>query len=161
MLMSGSPANLRQDKPQKTADAEPEAGYLQGMRPEPKRRVDTNATASSRGGLNPAFANLDAAALPPGPETPPATAAPLPTWKLGRVVLRKETAHRGGKTVLVVHDFATHLPQSLIETTAKKLRQALGCGGTIRGRKIEIQLDQPAKIRELLEAEGFEVAGVK
>ena len=99
--------------------------------------------------------------MPPGPEIPAAEAAALPTWKLGRIVLRKETAHRGGKTVIVVHDFATHLPQSLIEETAKKLRQSLGCGGTIRGRKIEIQLDQPAKIRELLEADGFEVGGVK
>jgi translation initiation factor 1 len=130
------------------------------MRPEPKRRIDTNATAS-RGGLNPAFAGLELGALPAGPETTAQAAAPLPTWKMGRVVLRRETARRGGKTVVVVHDFATHLPESVIETVAKKLRQTCGCGGTVKGRTIEIQLDQPTKIRELLEAEGFQVAGVR
>ena len=80
---------------------------------------------------------------------------------MGRVVLRRETAHRGGKTVIVLDDFATHLPLSVIEKMAKKLRQACGCGGTVRERSIEIQGDQPAKIRALLEAEGFQVAGVR
>jgi translation initiation factor 1 (eIF-1/SUI1) len=35
-----------------------------------------------------------------------------------------------------------------------------GCGGTTRERAIEIQGDQPGRIRELLEQEGFRVAGV-
>ena len=98
------------------------------MRPEPKRRIDTNA-ASQRGGLNAAFAGLDLPGLPPGAPPAPEPAPPLPVWKMGRVVLRREMAHRGGKTVIVIHDFATHLPLSVIETTAKKLRQACGCGG--------------------------------
>ena len=80
---------------------------------------------------------------------------------MGRVVLRREKAHRGGKTVIVIDDFATHLPLSVIETVAKKVRAACGCGGTIKDRRDEIQGDQPAKIRAVLEAEGFEVAGVK
>ena len=80
---------------------------------------------------------------------------------MGRVVLRKETAHRGGKTVVVAHDFATHLPVSVLESVAKKLRAGCGCGGTVRGRTIEIQGDQAGKIRGILEAEGFQVAGVK
>jgi len=80
---------------------------------------------------------------------------------MGRVVLRKETAHRGGKTVIVVDDFATHLPPSVIESVAKKLRAACGCGGTVRGRAVEIQGDQPARIRAILEAEGFQVAGIR
>ena len=80
---------------------------------------------------------------------------------MGRVVLRRETARRGGKTVLVVHDFATHLPLSVIEAVGKKLRQVCGCGGTVKERTIEIQMDQPARLRAVLEAEGFEVAGVR
>jgi translation initiation factor 1 len=75
-------------------------------------------------------------------------------------VLRKETAQRGGKVVIVVHDFATHLPGSVIETVAKTLRQQCGCGGTVKGRTIEIQGDQAERIREILKKEGFEVAGV-
>ncbi len=131
------------------------------MRPEPKRRIDTQAAAAPRAGLNPAFAGLNVPDLPSGPAESAPAPAPLPTWKMGRVVLRRETAHRGGKTVVVVDDFATHLPASVIETVAKKLRQACGCGGTVRGRAVEIQGEQVGKIRALLEAEGFQVAGVR
>jgi len=131
------------------------------MRPDPKRRVETNAAEQPRTGLNPAFANLDIPNAPSAPEPIPAPGAKPPVWKMGRVVLRRETAHRGGKTVVVIHDFATHLPLSVIETVARKVRQACGCGGTVKDRSIEIQGDQPGKIREVLEGEGFRVAGVR
>ncbi len=88
-------------------------------------------------------------------------ASPHSRWKMGRVVLQRETAHRGGKTVIVIKDFASHLPQSVIETIGKRVRSACGCGGTVKEKRIEIQGDQVAKIRAVLEAEGFEVAGVK
>lgn len=87
--------------------------------------------------------------------------APQSRWKMGRVVLQRETAHRGGKTVIVIKDFASHLPLSVIETIAKRVRAACGCGGTVRDRRVEIQGDQVARIRAVLEAEGFEVGGVK
>lgn len=131
------------------------------MRPEPKKRIDTNAADQPRSGMNAAFAGLDLPNLPAGSDVAPAPAPAEPLWKMGRVVLRREKAHRGGKTVIVVHDFATHLPQSVIETVAKKVRQACGCGGTVRDRTIEIQGDQPGKVRAALEAEGFQVAGVR
>ena len=127
---------------------------------EEKKRLETNAAQSPRPGLNAAFAGLEIAGLPVAPE-PVTAAAPLPVWKMGRVVLRRETAQRGGKTVIVIHDFATHLPGSVIEATAKKVRAACGCGGTVKGRTIEIQGDQPGKIRAVLAGEGFQVAGVK
>jgi len=92
----------------------------------------------------------------PGPP-----AADEPVWKMGRVLVRRETAHRGGKTVVVVYDFASHLPVSIIEKVAKKLRTACSTGGTVKERTIEIQGDQVAKVRETLEAEGFIVGGVK
>ena len=87
--------------------------------------------------------------------------SPQTRWKMGRVVLQRETAHRGGKTVIVVKDFASHLPQSVIDTIGKRVRSACGCGGTVKEKRIEIQGDQVAKIRAVLEAEGFEVAGIK
>ena len=80
---------------------------------------------------------------------------------MGRVVLRRETAHRGGKTVIVIHDFATSISAKSIEELGRKLRKVCGCGGTTRERMIEIQGNHAAKIRELLEQEGFRVAGVK
>ena len=106
--------------------------------------------------LNTAFDQLANSGLPAGPAMP----APKPI-KLGRVVLRKEKAHRGGKTVIVVHDFAPQITGAQIESLAGQLKKACGCGGTVKDRMIEIQGDQPAKIRALLEAAGFQVAGVK
>lgn len=80
---------------------------------------------------------------------------------MGRVVLRRETAHRGGKTVIVVHDFASFISTQSIDELARKLRRLCGCGGTTRERMIEVQGDHAAKIRTILEQEGFRVAGVK
>ncbi len=131
------------------------------MRPEPRKRLDTNAAETPRSGLNAAFAGLNVPNLPAGSDAAPAVDSPQTLWKMGRVVLRRETAHRGGKTVIVVDDFATHLPASVIEKIAKKLRAACGCGGTVKGRTIEVQGDQPSRIRAALEVEGFQVAGVR
>jgi len=124
------------------------------------KKIATNA-AAAQPGLNAAFAELDVGHLPSGREAvAEPTATPAPVWKLGRVVLRREMARRGGKTVIVVHDFATHLPQTVIDKAAKTIRQSCGCGGTVKGRTIEVQGDQPAKVCAVLEAEGFQVAGV-
>lgn len=130
------------------------------MRREPKKKIPVTGPQTPLGGLGAALEDVQLPDLREG-KTGPAKAEPLPTWKMGRVVLRKETAHRGGKTVIVIHDFATHLPVSVIEKVAKKVRAACGCGGTVKGRNVEIQGEQVAKIRAVLEAEGFEVAGVK
>jgi len=108
-----------------------------------------------------AFAALSGADLPPGQDPVPASTAPQSRWKMGKVILQRETAHRGGKTVTVIKDFASHLPLSVIETIAKRVRSACGCGGTVKDRRIEIQGDQPAKIRAVLEGEGFQVGGIK
>ena len=129
------------------------------MRPEPTKRIDTGAGATPLGGLGEAFAGLRMPdELPPAP--PPKTGPAATNWKPGRVVLRRERAHRGGKTVIVIDGFATHLPASFIERVAKTVRAACGCGGTVKGRSVEIQGDQPGKVRSALEAEGFQVAGV-
>jgi len=129
------------------------------MRPEPKKKIATN---QPQVGLNQAFARLDASGLPLEESKPTSLAKEKPSdiWKLGRVVLRKETAHRGGKTVIVVDDFATHLPVSVIERVAKTIRQQCGCGGAVKGRTIEVQGDQSTRVRAVLESEGFKVAGV-
>lgn len=125
------------------------------MRREKKKKVPTNA---AQGDLHPAFAHLELPNLPAAPSAPPAE--PRSVWKLGGVNLRRELARRGGKTVIVVHDFASHLPQTVIDSTAKMLRHSCGCGGTVRGRTIELQGDQPGRIRAVLEEKGFEVGGI-
>jgi translation initiation factor 1 len=131
------------------------------MRPEPKKKIDTSVPQSPLAELGNAFAGMNLSNLPAcDPPKAPATEAE-PLWKRGRVVLRRETAHRGGKTVIVVDDFDTHLPAFVIEKVAKKLRAGCGCGGTVKERRIEIQGDQSAKVRAILEGAGFQVAGVR
>ena len=124
-----------------------------------KERIEINIENPPE--LNNPFADLQIDHLPLG-DAPaePAKEASKPS-RLGRVVLRKETAHRGGKTVIVVYDFASHISGKQIEELARKLRSACGCGGTTKERRIEIQGDQAAKIRALLEQEGFRVAGIR
>ncbi|MEO6054624.1 MAG: translation initiation factor [Chthoniobacterales bacterium] len=115
----------------------------------------------AQSGLNTAFSSLlsDIPTIPDTDETPKSLTPP-PKRKRGRVILRKETAHRGGKTVIIVYDFETSLPLREIEDLGKQLRKTCGCGGTIRNREIEIQGEHAAKIRVFLQTEGFHVAGV-
>ena len=126
-----------------------------------KQRIDTSP---SQTGLNNPFAGLEATGLPQKKVVPPVPASPPRSQprpaKLGRVVLRRETARRGGKTVVVIYEFAPHLSLAYIEELSRRLRKAVGCGGTARGRVVEIQGDQPERIRAWLEAEGFRVAGL-
>ena len=129
------------------------------MKKKPKERIDTNASAPPFTTLAPALENLNVPVAEKVSAAPPNLNEPV--WKMGRVLLRRSTAHRGGKTVVVVYDFASHLPPSMIEKVAKKLRAACSTGGTVKDRTIEIQGDQVAKVRAALEAEGFIVAGVR
>jgi translation initiation factor 1 len=62
--------------------------------------------------------------------------------------------------VVVVSDFEDRIPDAEIEDLAKKARQACGCGGTVRGREIELQGDNAPKVRSFFASAGFRVAGV-
>ena len=131
------------------------------MRQEKQNRVETNPQQHGLAGLGHALSGLDLGPLPPAPEPTKTTPdEPSKPKKLGRVVLRRETAHRGGRTVIVIHDFPPALTKPALEDLARDLRHAVGTGGTLRERTIEMQGDQPAKIRAFLEKLGFQVAGV-
>lgn len=124
-----------------------------------KDRVDVSG--ASAGGLNDAFSALSNLGLPAEPQpVPPQPPQPEQTLARGRVLLRRETAHRGGKTVVVVSDFDPAISSEAIERWARAVRKACGCGGTVRGREIEIQGDQPAQVAAYFKAQGFRVAGV-
>ena len=129
------------------------------MRPEKNKRVEVNPIQQRLAGLDQALGKLDLGPPPAAPAKPNLVEPPKPK-KLGRVVLRRETAHRGGRTVIVIHDFPTHFTTNALEDIARKLRHAMGTGGTVRERTIEMQGDQPGKIRAFLESAGFQVAGV-
>jgi translation initiation factor 1 len=110
------------------------------------------------------FASLAMTGLPESPTTDSAPAQrgsaqqKAPKSK-GRVVLRRETAHRGGKAVVVVTAIPSEINAPQIQDLAKKLRSACGAGGTVRDREIEIQGDQVGRVRAFLEGAGFRVDG--
>ena len=101
------------------------------------------------------FSTLSSAGLPEGP----GDSAPAPAKTKFRVVLRRERAQRGGKTVIVVSQLPTHLSVSEIEQLARGVRRELACGGAVRGREIEIQGDQAQLVRRYFEAFAYEVVG--
>ncbi len=126
----------------------------------PKKRIPLNGPQA---GFNSAFAQLHIEGLPEGPQqdggASPEGATGTSKAKPGRVVLRRLSAHRGGKTVFLVDGFGAQHADSAIEALGRRLRAQLGCGGTFRDRALEIQGDQAARLRALLEQEGFQVAG--
>ena len=135
------------------------------MRPEKQKRIATDPRQQGLAGLGQALSGLDLGPLPSAPEAPLPQATPIPCKpekpkKLGRVVLRRETAHRGGRTVIVIHDFPPSVNRPALDDLARDLRRAIGTGGTVCERTIEMQGDQPAKIRAFLEKLGYQVAGV-
>jgi len=106
-------------------------------------------------GQNP-FGALSGAGLPAsGPvAAKPAVPAAKPEKNRGRVDIKRTTAGRGGKTVTVVTGFVgIGLPEK--ESLAKKMRNACGCGGTVKDGEIEIQGDQREKIAQILTEAGF------
>ena len=100
----------------------------------------------------------------PAPARPVAPEKPQPARKnRGRLVLRRETKERGGKTVVVVSGFAEGVPGAsavLIADLAKELKGKLGCGGTFDRQEITLQGDRAAQVAQLLEQLGFAVRGV-
>ncbi|MDX6766102.1 MAG: translation initiation factor [Candidatus Methylacidiphilales bacterium] len=128
-----------------------------------KKKIHLDATP---GPIHNPFAALDAAGLPVGPST----LEPAPDkekegqdpakLRRGRVVLRRETAQRGGKTVVVAGGFEDTLDEAELAEWARALRKTCGCGGTVREREIEIQGDQPGRVAAFFRELGFRVAGV-
>jgi translation initiation factor 1 len=98
---------------------------------------------------------------------PQAASTGKPAKSRGRLILRRETKHRGGKAVIIVRGFAA-LPEfgeeSKLAELAKELKQKLGCGGTVEHGdgepEIVLQGDRAAKVAELLRGHGFRVDGV-
>jgi translation initiation factor 1 len=113
--------------------------------------------ALSSAGL-PSFAKASAVAKAMADESEGAPVAPkkgpVVAKNRGRVDIRRETGNRGGKTVTVIDGFVgIGLPEK--ELLAKKMRNACGCGGTVKDGAIEIQGDQREKIAAILSEAGF------
>ena len=123
------------------------------MAREKKQRVSTEAAPELR--TNP-FASLDLGPLRDGPVSAPAQAAPKKEPK-EQLLLRRSTAHRGGKTVLVLEGFSPAWSESKLDALLSELKSALGCGGKIENRTLELQGEPADRLIPLLESRGFAV----
>lgn len=107
----------------------------------------------SNAGL-PSFAKATEGAAVTPQSTVPAAKKETVVKNRGRVDIKRTTAGRGGKTVTLVTGFVgIGLPEK--ESLAKKMRNACGCGGTVKDGDIEIQGDQREKIAQILTDAGF------
>jgi translation initiation factor 1 len=140
----------------------PEAGTGPALKHNPFAAL-TTPTAVPAGG--------NAPSVDPTASAQPAVAReqPAPEQRArsrGRLVLRREKKGRGGKTVVVVAGLRAdaRLPETEIAELAQLLKQQLGCGGSVErvpsDTVIVVQGDQPARVAELLRAQGFRVDGV-
>ncbi len=124
------------------------------MAREKKQRIATDAAPELR--TNP-FASLDLGPLREGPSVP-TTDSPAPEKEpTERLLLRRSTAHRGGKTVLVLEGFSPAWNAAKLEDLLRELKASLGCGGQLNDRTLEIQGDQPDRLQPLLESRGFAI----
>jgi translation initiation factor 1 len=131
---------------------------------ENKQRVVTEAAPELR--TNP-FAALEIQgreSASPGSDTRPACppTSKRPSEPLGptlkeHLLLRRSTAHRGGKTVLVLEGFSPAWTNPKLEALLHDLKASLGCGGTVKDRALELQGDQPDRLIPLLESHGFTI----
>lgn len=110
------------------------------------------------------FASLQMEGLTSAPLEDDAQAIEAPveqTTRIGEVILRREKAGRGGKTVVVAHGFATHLHPADLERLTREAKIACGCGGVCRDREIELQGDIIPKVRNFFAKQGFRLRGVE
>jgi translation initiation factor 1 len=77
----------------------------------------------------------------------------------GKIVakLRLEKSGRGGKEVTVVDGLPRN--EKFLAELARELKRALGTGGAVRERAVEIQGDRREALRERLQAKGWLVKG--
>lgn len=73
--------------------------------------------------------------------------------KKGKLIIRFETAHRGGKKVTIVTRFEG--TQEEMIALGKDLKRHCGTGGSIVDEEILVQGDQRKKIKEYLRKEGY------
>ena len=124
------------------------------MAREKKQRVATDAAPELR--TNP-FAALDLGPLRNAPLEPtPCQAAPKKE-ATEHLLLRRSTAHRGGKTVLVLEGFSPAWSTAKLDALLRDLKSSLGCGGKIENRTLELQGELADRLIPLLGSRGFAV----
>jgi translation initiation factor 1 (eIF-1/SUI1) len=123
---------------------------------EKKQRIPTEAAPA-------AFTNPFAALAIQGRESesggsgvPPVTKS-SPPQTTERLLLRRSTAHRAGKTVLIVEGFSPTWTTAKLEELLRSLKGHLGCGGLVENRTLHIQGEIAERLIPLLETRGFTI----
>jgi translation initiation factor 1 len=89
----------------------------------------------------------------PAPTPPRETSADPPAVAMtGKVVLRRERKGHGGKTVTVIDGLRA--PAAALDTLARELRKALGCGARVDDGRIIVQGDCAPAVDRWLRARG-------
>jgi translation initiation factor 1 len=79
----------------------------------------------------------------------------MPQKSKGRVEVRREKAGRGGKTVTTLKEFPSHIPLSSLEAMTFELKKICACGGTLKGRVVELQGDVCDRVCRELNQRGY------
>jgi translation initiation factor 1 (eIF-1/SUI1) len=121
---------------------------------EKKQRIATEAVPAA---FAHPFASLDLGPLRNAPLAPPPKASPPAKESKERLLLRRSTARRGGKTVLVLEGFSPAWNAAKLESLLHNLKISLGCGGQVEARTIALQGELADRLIPLLETRGFAV----
>ena len=124
------------------------------MAREKKQRIATEAAPAA---FAHPFASLDLGPLRDAPTTPPPEAFPPAKESKERLLLRRSTAHRGGKTVLVLEGFSPAWNAAKLDDLLRELKTTLGCGGKVESRTLELQGELADRLQPLLESRGFAI----
>jgi translation initiation factor 1 len=109
-------------------------------------------------GVNP-FTALDESGFPEDeikPRTPSPQKSSAQKKSKGRVEVRREKAGRGGKTVTTLKEFPSHIPLSTLVAMTFELKKTCACGGTLKGRVVELQGDVCDRVTAELKLRGYE-----
>ena len=124
------------------------------MAREKKQRIATEAAPVS---FTHPFASLDLGPLRNAPSAPPPRASPPAKESKERLLLRRSTARRGGKTVLVLEGFSPAWNAAKLESLLHELKTSLGCGGKVEARTLALQGELADRLIPLLETRGFAI----
>ena len=105
------------------------------------------------------FTTLDGSGLSKGEMKPPVTLSeqkPVKEKSKGRVEVRREKAGRGGKTVTTLKGFPSYVPLNTLEAMTFELKKTCACGGTLKGRVVELQGDVCDRICAELKLRGYQ-----
>jgi translation initiation factor 1 len=67
----------------------------------------------------------------------------------GAAKVRREVKGRGGKPVAVLSEFTPGIAHLQLEDLCRKAKESLGCGGTVEGNALILQVDEYPRLEKL------------